>query len=64
MLELVIIYYDKGKKEKAKEWYERSAIKGNTRAMNKLGEFYYKEGEKEKAKELYEKAVILKKLSE
>jgi len=49
-------YMKEGNKEKAKEWYEKSASKGDADAMNKLGLLYNKEGDKEKAKEWYEKS--------
>ena len=49
-------YMKEGNKEKAKEWYEKAASKGNAKAMTNLGVLYNNEGDKEKAKEWYEKA--------
>ena len=49
-------YMKEGNKEKAKEWYEKSAVRGNTEAMYNLGVLYDKEGDKAKAKKWYEKA--------
>ena len=49
-------YMKEGNKAKAKEWYEKSALKGDTDAMYNLGVLYEKEGDKAKAKEWYEKS--------
>ena len=49
-------YMKEGNKEKAKEWYEKAASKGDADAMNNLGVLYADEGNREKSKELYEKA--------
>ena len=49
-------YEKEGEKAKAKEWYEKSAAKGEVAAMYNLGLFYDNEGDKVKAKELYEKS--------
>ena len=51
-------YEKEGEEEKAKEWYEKAAIKGNTEAMNTLGNFFNKEGDREKAKKWFKKAAI------
>ena len=49
-------YMKEGNKEKAKERYEIAARKGNTDAMNKLGEYYYAKENSFKAEEWYKKA--------
>ena len=49
-------YMKEGNKAKAKEWYEKSAVRGNIEAMYDLGVLYDNEGDKEKAKEWYEKS--------
>ena len=49
-------YRKEGNKEKAKEWYEKSASKGDAEAMYYLGVFYKDNGEILKAKEWYEKS--------
>ncbi len=49
-------YEKEGKIIGAKEWYEKSAAKGDAEAMYNLGILYYNEGDKEKAKEWYEKS--------
>ena len=51
-------YMKEGNKEKAKEWYEKSASKGNAKAMINLGVLYSEEGDKAKAKEWYEKSAV------
>ena len=51
-------YMKEGNKEKAKELYEKSALKGDTAAMNNLGLLYDKEGERLNAKEWYEKSAL------
>ena len=56
MYNLGALYYEEGDKVKAKEWLEKSAVKGNVSAMHGLGVLYYKEGDKVKAEELFEKA--------
>ena len=56
MNNLGLFYSKEGDKEKAKEWYEKSASKGNVKAMYNLGLLYDNERDKEKTKEWYEKS--------
>ena len=56
MNNLGVLYDNEEDKEKAKEWYEKSASKGDAEAMYNLGVLYDNEGDKEEAKEWYEKS--------
>ena len=51
-------YEKKGNNEKAKELYEKSAIKGNTDAMNKLAYFFYEKGNSREVKKWCEKSAV------